>query len=171
MADKLRLHGWRVIAVGVLAAALVFDGLFISAATARSAGVRTPTATTGNTYGGLTAQGMPVVVDMKASRRQLVRAVTVLELTCTSGASGLAPDRYTSLPVKRSGKFAVRFGPVTERNADGTTTDYQGSMSGRLNSAKTKISGTWRFTYVEHDAAGAVTDTCDSGSVAWTAKQ
>jgi hypothetical protein len=171
MADKLRLHGWRVIAVGVLAAALVFDGLFISAATARSAGVRTPTATTGNTYGGLTAQGWPVVVDMKADRRQVVRAVAGLDMTCTSGRSATIPDKYLKVAVKKSGKFSKRFGPSTQRNDDGTTADVQGSFSGRLNQAQTKIAGTWRLIYTEYDAAGAVTDTCDSGSVAWTAKQ
>lgn len=81
------------------------------------------------------------------------------------------PDEYTRLPVSRSGRFSVRFGPVTQRNDDGTTIDLEGRMSGRLNSTKTRITGTWQFKATDHDATGAVTDTCDSGSVSWRAKQ
>jgi hypothetical protein len=63
------------------------------------------------------------------------------------------------------------FGPVTQRNDDGTTIDFEGTISGTFNSSRTRVSGTWAFKGTEHDAAGAVTDTCDSGSVSWSAKQ
>ncbi|HEX7187863.1 MAG TPA: hypothetical protein VF423_06540, partial [Actinomycetes bacterium] len=73
--------------------------------------------------------------------------------------------------VNRRGKFAFSFGPITERNADGTTTDIQGRIAGAFNDARTRLTGVWRLTVVEHDVAGAVTDTCDSGLVNWKAKQ
>ncbi len=171
MTYQLRLQGLRVTTVGAVAGALLVGSPMIPVATATPAGVRTPSAATGNTYGGVTKQGMPVVVDMTADRRRIVRAVTVLDLTCTSGDSGLTTDRYTRLPVTKTGRFAYAFGPTTERNEDGTTTDFEGRIAGRLNAAKTRIAGTWSYTITEHDAAGAVTDTCTSGSVSWTAKQ
>lgn len=168
MADG-RLHGRRVTAVVGITGALLIAGPLVPVATAQ--GARTLSANVGNTYGGVTAQGMPVIVDMTATRRQVVRAVVAIRLDCTAGGTATVPDKYTRLPVTKSGRFRVSFGPVTQRNDDGTTTDFQGSMSGRLNSTKTRISGTWRFTFTDHDASGAVTDTCSSGSVTWTAKQ
>jgi hypothetical protein len=60
---------------------------------------------------------------------------------------------------------------MTNRNDDGTTTDFEGTISGSFNKARTKASGKWSFKATDHDAAGAVTDTCDSGSVSWSAKQ
>ena len=44
-------------------------------------------------------------------------------------------------------------------------------MTGALNDSKTKIVGTWRMIAVDHDAAGAVTDSCDTGLLTWSAKQ
>jgi hypothetical protein len=108
---------------------------------------------------------------MTADRRHIVRAITVLDMTCTSGNIWSATDRYPRMPVSKKGRFSFAFGPTTQRNDDGTTTDFKGRLAGRLNVAKTKISGTWTYTIIDHDAAGAVTDTCTSGSVNWTAKQ
>lgn len=160
-----RREGWCPDGSACVSGPLVVGG------SASVADVRATNAATGNTYGGRTSQGMPVVVEMSANRRKIVRAVAVVELTCTSGSGIVIPDEYTRLPVSRSGRFSVRFGPVTQRNDDGTTIDLEGRMSGRLNSTKTRITGTWQFKATDHDATGAVTDTCDSGSVSWRAKQ
>lgn len=127
-------------------------------------------ATTGVVFGGLTAQQWPVMVELSKNGRQVVRAASGLRLNCTSGGFYNVPDRYARLTVKNR-KFSFRFGPTTERNADGTTTDFEGSISGSINKARSKVSGRWQLKATEHDAAGAVTDTCDSGSVSWSAKQ
>ena len=92
-------------------------------------------------------------------------------MKCTAGGTWTIPNKFTKLAVTKSGKFHFAYGPFTERNDDGTTTDYQGRMAGALNDAKTKIVGTWRMIATDHDAAGAVTDTCDTGLLTWTAKQ
>ena len=163
-------HLSQIAFVGVLSGALLVWSPLLSGAA--HAGVRTPSApAVGNTYGGVTPQTLPVIVDMNTSRRQIVRALIALELTCTSGSIVISPDVYTGVAVTKKGKFRVSFGPVTDRNDDGTTTDFQGTMSGALNAAKTKITGTWSLTATDHDATGNVTDTCTSGSVSWKAKQ
>jgi hypothetical protein len=167
----MMLHGWRITTVGAVTGALLIGSPMIPLAAAGPAGVRAPSAATGNTYGGVTPQGQPIVVDMTADRRHIVRAITVLDMTCTSGNTGLVTDRYPRMSVSKKGRFSFAFGPTTERNDDGTTTDFKGRFAGRLNVAKTKISGTWTYTITDHDAAGAVTDSCTSGSVSWTAKQ
>lgn len=81
------------------------------------------------------------------------------------------PDGYRGLSVSKKRKFSASFGPMTTRNDDGTTTDFEGSVSGAFNNARTKATGKWSLKATDHDAAGAITDTCDSGSVSWSAKQ
>ena len=172
MAQGMRRRAWRVVATGVAVGALVVSwptGPSASAGMA-GAGPRTLSAAVGNTFGGLTGQGDPVVVDMNSTRRRVARIAATIELSCTSGDSGTVTDKYTDLSVSRRGKFKVAFGPVTQRNDDGTSTDVQVRMTGALNDAKTRVTGTWRIILTYHDAAGAVTDTCDSTLVSWKAK-
>lgn len=172
MTEQLRRRVWRVVGTGVAGGALVVSlptGPTASAEVAAGSGPRNLSAAVGNTFGGLTGQGNPVIVDINSTRRKVGRAVAAIDLECTSGLVSIT-DRYFDLSVTRLGKFRRSFGPVTERNPDGTTTDYEGRIAGQLNDAKTRITGTWRLVAVDHDAAGAVTDTCDSGVVSWKAR-
>jgi hypothetical protein len=122
--------------------------------------------------GGFTHQDWPVVLTLSKSRRQVVRATIGLRLTCVSGNGLGLPDTYRRLSVSKSSrKFSASFGPETVRNEDGTTSDYEGSVSGKLNAAGTKASGKWQLKLVDHDAAGTVTNTCNSGTVSWNASR
>lgn len=122
-------------------------------------------------YGGTTSQGWPVVIEVNKSRRQVVRAGTALHLDCTTGNFANLPDTYVRLPVNRRRKFSSSFGPDTQRNDDGTTSDFSGSISGAFNRARSKVSGRWQPKVTDFDASGAVIGTCDSGTVRWSAKQ
>lgn len=171
MTYRVRYKYWQVTVITAIAGALVLGSPMIPVATASPASVVTPSAAAvGNTYGGVTSQGFPVFVDMTATRRQVVREVAAIVLKCTNGGR-FVPDRFTKLAVTKGGKFHVAYGPFTQRNDDGTTTDIQGRMTGALNDSKTKIVGTWRMIATYHDAAGAVTDSCDTGLLTWSAKQ
>jgi hypothetical protein len=162
----------RLGALGALSATLVAGvPLAASANTHGADPLARSAAAAGVVYGGRTAQGWPVVIETSKNRRQVVQAVGGLRLTCTSGSFVNLSDRYTKMPVSKSRKFATSFGPETLRNDDGTTSDFEGSISGALNSARSKVTGKWQLKLTERDAAGTVTDTCDSGSVSWTAKQ
>lgn len=127
-------------------------------------------AATGVVYGGRTPQGWPVMIELKKNQRRVVQAIIGLTLPCTSGEFFYASDRYVNLAVNKKRKFSASFGPDTERNDDGTTTDWEGSFSGSLNRARSRVSGRWQLKVTLYDSAGAVTDTC-SNSVSWTAKQ
>ena len=118
MAHRVMFHGLRVAVVGVLAGALLVGSPVMSVATARSAEVRTSSraAAVGNTYGGVTSQSMPVVVDMTANRREIVRAVAALDLTCTSGGVTTVAPFLIGLSVTKKGRFSRTFGPVIRRN-------------------------------------------------------
>ena len=169
MDHRIVHRGWRVALVGLVAVALLISWPLSPGA---SAGVRSSSATAvGNTYGGVTSQGMPVFVEMTATRRQVVRMVAAMALDCTSGGSATVPDKYVRIPVSKAGKLRIAYGPVTIRNDDGTTTDFSARVTGALNFSRTLLSGSWRVTLVDHDAAGTVTDTCDSGPRSWRAKQ
>jgi hypothetical protein len=127
-------------------------------------------ATAGVNYGGVTSQEFPVIVEVNKKGRKVVRAVIAIRLTCTSGGIVIVPDSYSTLRIKKR-KFSASFGPTTQRNPDGTTLDLEGAMDGAFSSSRTKVSGHWSFKGTEHDATGAITDTCDSGSVSWNARQ
>jgi hypothetical protein len=155
----------------ISAAVALAVGALATASTANAGGGATAAAAvTGTVLGGETSQGWPVVVQLNKAGSQVVRALAGMHLTCTSGSVVNLPDHWSKLTVSRSGKFASTFGPTTQRNQDGTTTDFQGAITGKLNKARTTASGTWQFKGTDHDTAGAVTDTCDSGTVRWSAK-
>jgi hypothetical protein len=155
---------------GVVAAAVL-----VAVPVGASAGVHRPVphtgsaAASGRTLGGVTAQGWPVTLTLNRSRKQVTRTVVGIRMSCTSQTVVNLPDTYVRLAISKR-KFGAAFGPTIVRNDDGTTTDFEGSMNGRLNAAGTKASGRWRLKLTEHDVAGTVTDTCDSDQVTWSAK-
>ena len=123
------------------------------------------------TYGGLTSQDWPVVILLNKSQLRGVLAVIGVHFRCTSGDYINTSHGFFDLAVNNRRKFRASFGPITQRYDDGTTYDLEGSISGALNRARSKVSGQWRLKVTDHDSTGAVTDTCDSGSVRWTATQ
>jgi hypothetical protein len=125
----------------------------------------------GQGFGGLTAQRWPIAFGVNLRVTKIAWISTGLELKCSSGDSGVQRDGYSDIRVSKRGKFHVAFGPQTQRNADGTSVVAQGSLSGSFNRARMKASGKWNLKLTFLDAAGAVTDTCDSGSVRWAAVQ
>jgi hypothetical protein len=156
---------------GVVAIAMLACAPVAAAAAPEHGSTSARSAAAGVSYGGVTSQDFPVIVEVSKSRRKIVRTVIAIRLTCTAGGFATLPDSYGRLSVSKSGKFSTSFGPVIERNPDGTTVDFEGTVSGAFNSGRSKVSGSWSFKATHHDAAGAITDICDSGSVSWSAKQ
>ena len=156
---------------GVAAVVLAVVPLTAEARPDHGGPLATSAAAAGTVFGGTTAQDMPVVIETSKNGRRVTRAITAIRLTCTAGGIVTLGDGYQKLPVSKKRKFGFTFGPSTQRNDDGTTTDLEGSISGAFNKARTSASGTWTFKATNRDAAGTVTDTCDSGRVTWKAKQ
>lgn len=143
----------------------------LAAASPSHDGTRATTAAAkGVAYGGVTPDGFGLVVEVNKSRRKVVRMATGLRMQCTAGSSFSVPDSWTNLRISKR-RFGATFGPITEPSDDGTTTTFEGSVSGRFNSSRTTVSGTWSLKLTQQDAAGAVMDICDSGVVTWSAKQ
>lgn len=157
---------------GVLALAALACAPVVAAAAPRHRAVSARSSITialGDVYGGVTPQRWPVVVEVDARSRKVVRAVAGLRLECTSGDVLRASDGWEGLTIRR-GKFRAVFGPENETLDDGTVETDEGAITGRFNRSRTKVSGTWSLKATFHDAAGAITDTCDSGVVAWSAR-
>jgi hypothetical protein len=161
----------RLRRAGVLVIAILASAPFAAAAAPEHRSTLARSAAVGVSYGGLTSQDFPVIVEVNKRRRKIVRTDIAIRLTCTAGGFITIPDSFSRLSISKTGKFHTSFGPQTQRNDDGTTTDFEGSVRGAFNTLRTKVSGKWSFKATDHDASGAITDTCDSGSVSWRAKQ
>jgi hypothetical protein len=122
----------------------------------------------GVVYGGETKQDWPVVVQLARDGKSVASVVVALSLACNSGTPIVNKARFEKLKLTPSGRFSDSYGPVTTENRDETTTDYRGTIKGRV--GKGKITGTSRLTGDIHDATGKLVDTCDSFHVTWTAK-
>ena len=127
-------------------------------------------AATGVVYGGRTSQGWPVMIELTKTGRKVAQAVIGLRLPCASGNFALFPDRYINMPVNKRRKFGTSFGPETVTNDDGTKLESEGSISGGLNRARSKVSGRWHLKVVYLDTSDGVIDTCQT-TISWSAKQ
>ena len=125
-------------------------------------------APTGSVYGGETPQQWPVVVQVSKDARSVTKLVIALTLDCTSGDPIVNRDRFDRLKLSASGRFSDTYGPTTTDNGDGTTTDYRGSVTGKV--TKRRVTATSRLSGDTYDATGKLLSTCDSGKVSWTAK-
>lgn len=117
--------------------------------------------------GGLTSKGWPVYIELAGNGRSIVRAVGAVDLPCSKGGSLIVPDAWARVPVRR-GSFRVAYrDSFTE---GGVTIDIHNTFAGRVNRARTVVSGTWTNTAVIHETDGTV-DTCDSGAVKFKAQR
>jgi hypothetical protein len=124
----------------------------------------------GAVLGGLTSQDFPVVVTMTRSGKRIAEANAAINLPCETGGSFTMADSWSQVKVSKRGRFSVTFGPESQTQDDGTTVEAEGSFAGRFNKSRTSVSGTWSLKGTFRDEAGVVTDTCDSGSVDWRAR-
>jgi hypothetical protein len=137
----------------------------------RSAPAAKTPAPAGVVFGGRTAQGWPIAIEVSKDARQVVREDVGLRLQCTSGTFTNQTDAYAKLPLSTTGRFTASFAQNAVDVGNGHKADFSGSMKGKLNARRTSGTGTWSMKLIEHDATGAVVDTCDSGVVTWKVKQ
>jgi hypothetical protein len=125
----------------------------------------------GTGYVGFNSSGDPVAIQMARSGKQIAKAAIELRMKCTSGDQFPFIDRYRGVKVSKSGKFRSTFANQVVDEGQGKTAVFSGSLIGKFNKARTKITGTWSLHSDEKDATGAVTDTCDSGTTHFSATQ
>lgn len=119
-------------------------------------------------FGGFTSKGWPVVAELTRNGKLVKRAVGGIELTCTSGDMFSIADKWTGLPV-RAGRFGDSY--RDRSTEDGQIYESSGSVKGKLNRRRTRISGSWRAQLVVRNSAAVITDRCDSGPLRFTARR
>ena len=121
---------------------------------------------------GLTSQQQPVLLRLSADGRTVTRALTTLRIHCTpSNATFFLPDGFTNVHVSTLRRFRTTFTEPPQTLDPTTTLTASGSFSGQVDRTRTRVSGgTWSLTLVQKNSmTGAVTDTCTSGLVRFSA--
>lgn len=124
----------------------------------------------GSMFGAITPQGDPALFQVTANRRLITRMLITLEDKCQSGTTVVVVSGGNSaLPISRKGTFAGSSsgGPTTQ--ADGSSSTFSDQVSGKLNKARTQITGTWHNVTIIRNPMTGMSDTCDSGTVSFTA--
>jgi len=161
----------------ILAAAALSTLAIAGPITATNAATK-PRASPGAVYGAVTSQGYPVVIELSKTGRKVVSASIGLEVKCQTPPDITLPDSFTNMTISKAGKFKASI-PVTrlpaEPEAGLGAIDVSASISGRVNKARTRVTGTWQRKIVIYDpsdpTATRIFDTCDSGPLRFRAKQ
>lgn len=124
----------------------------------------------GVVWGGLNAQRDPVVIQLSANGRKVQLMVFSIDLKCNDGTF-TQEDGYTGLTVTKAGAFHDSYAGNEQSHADGTKSVFGGSVSGKLQKATGRGSGTMRLSEDDFDAKGTQTDHCASGTVKYTVRQ
>jgi hypothetical protein len=147
---------------------LALTALLVFAAAAPALAAK-PSSGTG--YAGFTSSGAPIALQVTRSGKKIARAAMELTMTCKSGDQFPFPDRYKNVPVKKTGSFRAEFANQLLDEGQGRQAVISGTMTGKFNRARTKVSGIWHLHVDEKDAAGTLVDQCDSGNARFSATQ
>ena len=120
-------------------------------------------------FGGKTAQGWPVVIQISPNGKKVVRALAAIAQDPANN-SMIVPDEFLNLPVK-AGRFGTTWGPDQLNLDNGQVAEVSGFVSGKFSRNRRTASGTWQCKAVVKDAAGAIVATYDSQPVALRATQ
>jgi hypothetical protein len=114
--------------------------------------------------GGQLARAYPVAFRLA---KRLVKTVgMVTQVNCQSGTSYLIPSFYGNFRIAKNGTFGKTF-TDTGIPSRGVHPNLSLELHGKL--ARGQLSGTWRMKAVFVDSSGKQTDSCDSGTLNWSA--
>ncbi len=151
----------------------------VAVAGSAGAGADRATAVGGVTFGGLSSQDRPIVVEVTPRRGRVARVLWDWEGTCAPGPAATpdtplvkrASDRTNpqQFRVNRLGRWGGRYtaGPFPDP-ATGATETYGYKLTGRFMDRGTRMAGTIRVTYTQLTATGAPIRTCRSGLITYT---
>jgi hypothetical protein len=123
-------------------------------------------------FGGFITEDLPVVIQISADGREVVRASMDVPQKCNpSGNSYTVPDSWVHLPIRAAGAFQGAYEGTPFSLGNNLTGTTAGQVNGQFNRSMTKVTGTWNFSMTVRDTTGAVIDKCESGAVSFTAIQ
>lgn len=121
----------------------------------------------GRVYAGRTSQDEPFVARLDAKRKRVTDVLVSWDSSsCQPPASVHFGESLSNFPLAPSGRFGDTW-DNTEKTSDGGSVKLTYAVAGRV--ARRAARGTVRISFTVLDAAGAMTETCDSSGVTWKA--
>ena len=120
------------------------------------------------TFGGLTSDGWPVMAQVSSDGRRVKRIVGAIYASCSQGGGFAAPSQWRDLRISRSGAFKASY--HDSGVVDGEEITISETLVGKVNRARTKVTGTWRASTTFKEPDGT-TDVCDSGSLKFSLRR
>jgi hypothetical protein len=120
----------------------------------------------GVVYGGMTSQNEPIVLRLNAARKRVNDVILAWHAPCTPSDGFLrSPEHFGNFPIS-GGRFGNPFEAESPIEGGGMSL-WQYRITGRV--TPTRASGALQAKVSDTDAAGAATDSCDSGGLTWKA--
>jgi hypothetical protein len=160
----------RGIAHGTYSATLVLRDTDTGATvrTCRSGAVRWDARSApGRVYAGQSSDGQPLVIERSRNGRKVTILWVAFTAPCQGGGAFEIGEGLTNFTISESGHFGDRWTDEEKRD-DGGSDVRAYTFDGTAGASR--ASGIFGVQVTQKDAAGAVTDTCDSPVAAWTAR-
>ena len=117
---------------------------------------------------GFSSQQYPTFFKLAGDGQTLMVGGIELDMTCTSGSEFVLHDAFARVPIKPNGKLHATFGFPPTAGSNGATVSGSDSLTARLGSRHTELSGVWRLR-ANYSFTNGISDRCDSGPVRFTA--
>lgn len=117
---------------------------------------------------GFTSQQYPAFFKVSANAKTLTMSGIALNMTCTSGAQFVLQDSFARIKISPSGRLHISVSIPQTAGANGNTYSGTDSLTGRLGTRHTELSGTWHLQ-VNYSFTNGMSDQCDSGPVRFNA--
>jgi hypothetical protein len=161
----------RAAAVALAPAVWALGALAMSPVGAELALAGGPTAaqrSAGVMYGGATSNGWPVVIELTRDGRRVKRVLGGMSARCSQGGMYTFPSQWRDLRISRTGAFRAAY---QDTDVDeGVEVTYEEAFAGKLNRARTRVTGVWRASTTFRLPDGTV-DVCDTGALRFSAQQ
>lgn len=124
----------------------------------------------GGFFGAFSSASYPVVVLLARDARSVASARGAFELKCSKGGYRFVSDGWVRLPISRSGRFKASVSDVEEKFSDGTAYRIDSTITGTVDRAGRRLTGTWTLRWRVPEPDGS-TDVCESGRVRFSVRR
>jgi hypothetical protein len=119
------------------------------------------------TLAGFSSQEYPAFFKIAAGRALTIGAIA-LDMSCTSGDEFVFHDAFVRVRIKPNGRMHASVIIPPTAGSNGQTVSGSDSLTARLGSLHTELSGIWRLQ-LNYSFTNGMSDRCDSGPVRFVA--
>jgi hypothetical protein len=121
----------------------------------------------GRVYAGLTSDRRPIVVQRSRSGRKIDSLWVSWSAPCRNVGGFNVAEELVNFPVSGRGRFGDTFTDDV-KPAEGGTRAFAYLVDGRAGGSR--VAGSLRVEVTDKDAAGTITDSCDTTLLSWSAR-